>query len=569
MRITESELWKSCEDIQEELLTQEVIAEEKNAVVDGKSCSLVDCTDLLAKLKICDEDVRHKEPSNVSYSKGNPFLYRTDLEEAQQSGNSDEDEAGAGVRSSKEKEEIKHSKSQTSSQDFTDDNLGRASSPSNSDGSDEVFADTSRPSSTEINAVHKNKVLPALHRGEFKKPRRPFKSDSSVISGSESVEARTTLSLDTKESSCNSKSTLARSQSEVTTTFEHENISCGLGTETDPVVVPALNDIENSKIVCNESKVVDEQDHSSGNVMENWRERKLPSTDNSWRDQNGEKSARQNWRERKFPFSTAVDSDSQEHKNGPGSVVQNWRERPSVDFKESSESNHSSDASNENWSERKLSFSTVNSDSQEHKNGPSSVIQNWRERPSLDLKESSESNHSSDASNENWNERKLSFSTVNSDSQEHKNGPSSVIQNWRERPSVDLKESESNHSNNASTENWRERNSDNLGDCRNKGPQHLNWRDRKSISVDESRKDATCNPSFGGRSQRHSTGDIQFLRQDSYEKGLCLIIALIEQYTSLYRGQYSTCLKRYIVHIMGAHKTWIPLLCLSIFSVAI
>ena len=480
VRITESELWKSCEDMQEGLLTQEVIAEEKNAVVDGKSCSLVDCTDLLAKLKICDEDVRDKEPSNVSYSKGNPFLYRTDLEKAQQPGNSDEDGGGAGVISSKEKEEIEHSKSQTSSQDFTDDNLGRASSPSNSDGSDEVFADTSRPTSTEINAVHKNKVLPALHRGEFKKPRRPFKSDSSVISGSESVEARTTLSLDTKESRCNSKSTLARSQSEVTTVFEHENISCGLATETDSVVVPALNDIEDSKIVCNESKVVDEQDHSSGNVMENWTERKLPSTDNSWGDQNGERSVRQNWRERKLPFSTSVDSDFQEHKNGPGSVAQNWRERPWVDLKESSESNHSSDASNENWNERKLSFSTVNPDSQEHKNGPSSVIQNWRERPSVDFH---------------------------------------------------VKESENSHSNNASTENWRERNSDNLGDFRNKGPQHLNWRDRKSISLDESRKDAACNPSFGGRSQRHSTGDIQLVRQDSNEKGLCLIIALIEQYT--------------------------------------
>jgi len=198
--------------------------------------------------------------------------------------------------------------------------------------------------------------------------------------------------------------------------------------------------------------------------------------------------------------------------------MQNWRERPSVDLKES-ESNHSSNTSNENWNERKLSFSTaVDSDSQEQKNGPSSVMQNWRERPSVDLKES-ESNHSSNTSNENWNERKLSFSTVDCDSQEHKNGPSSMTQNWRERPSADLKESESNHSNNASSEIWRVRNSDNSGDVWSKGSHHQNWRDRKSISVDESWKDAACNPSFGGRSKRHSTGDIQLVRQDSNEKG--------------------------------------------------
>lgn len=462
VRITEKELWKSCEDMQEELLTQEVMAEEKNAVMDDESCLLVDCTDRLAKLKICDEVVRDKESSNVPYSKGNAFLYRTDLEKAQQPGSS-EDGGGTGVRSTKEEEGTKHSKNQISSQDFSEDDLRRATSPSNSDGSDEVFADTSRPASTEINAVHKNKVLPALHRGEFKKPRRPFKSDSSLTSGSESVEAKITL-LDTKESSCYSKSALARSHSEVTTAFEDKNISCELTTETDVVVVPVLNGIEGSKvIVSNESKVADEQDHNTGNVTESWRERKLPSTDNSLGDQNGERSVTQNWRERKLPFSTAIDSDSQEQKNGLGSVGQNWREQPSVDLKES-ESYHSNDVSNENWSDRKPSF--------------------------------------------------------NNDSQEHKNGPSSVIHNWRERPAVDLKESGSNHSKTASTENWRERNSDHLGDICNKGSHHLNWRDRKSISVDESRKDAACNPSFGGRSKRHSTGDIQLVRQDSIEKGL-------------------------------------------------
>ena len=508
--------------MQEELLTQEVIAEEKNAVVDDKSFLLVDCTDLLAKLKISDDAMRDQEPSNVSYSKGNPFLQRTVPVKAQQSENFNEDGGGAGVRSSKEKEEIKHPKTQISPQDFSEDDLERASSPSNSDGSDDVFADTSRPASAEVNAGPKNRVLPALHRGEFKKPRRPFKSDSSVtcISGTESLETSTTLSLDTKESTCNSKSIFARSQSEVITAIDLKNISCGLATETDPVVVPVRNDVEeDSGTVSNESKVVHEQDHSAGNVMENWRERNLPNTDASWGDQNGEGSARQSWRERKLPFSTAVDSDSEKLENGPSSVVQNWRERPSVDLKES-ESNHSNNASNENWSERKLPFSTVDSDSKAHKNGLSSVIPNWRERPSADLKES-ESTHSNDASNENWSERKLAFSSVDSDSQAHKNGPSSAISNWRERPSADLKESESNHSNNASFENWRMRNSDNNSDgVWSKGSNPHNWRDRKSISVDESRQVAACNPSFGGRSKRHSTGDVQLVRQDSNEKGL-------------------------------------------------
>ena len=450
--------------MQEELLTQ-VIAEEKNSVVDDKSCSLGDCTELLAKLTISD-----KEPSNVSYIKGNPFLHRTDFAKVQQPGNSDEDGDGVGVRFDKGKEETKHLETQISSQDFTEDNLGRASSPSNSDGSDDVFANTSRPASAEIDAGHKNQVLPALHRGEFKKPRRPFKSDSSVISRTESVEAMTTLLSNAKESSCNSKSILARSQSEVTTSIERKNISCDVTTETDVVTVPVLNDLDkDSKIVSNESKIGNEQDHSTGNVMENWRERKLPSTDNSCGDRNGDTSVRQTWREKTLSFSTAVDSDSQEQKNGPSSVMQNWRECQLVDLKES-ESSNSNNASSENWRERKLSFSST--------------------------------------------------CTVDSDFQEHKNGPSSVVQNWRERPLVDLKESESNHSNNASNEHWREKNSDNLGDFWSKGSHHQNWRDRKSISVDESRKDAVFNPSFGGRSKRHSTGDLQLVRQNSNEKGL-------------------------------------------------
>lgn len=417
LRISESELRKSCKDMQEELATEEVIAEEKT-VVDDKSWSVVDCTELLAKLTISNSEVGDKDtsdvrngPSNVSCSKGNPFLYRTGIVKAHLPGNSDEDEDGVGVSFGNGKDEVKHLQTQNSSQDFTEDNQERASSPSNSDGSDEVFTNTSKPASTEIDAGHKNQVLPALHRGEFKKPRRPFKSDSSVISRTESIEASTTLLSDTKEGRCNNKSTLARSQSEVATSFERTNISCGLATETDPESVAVLNDAKDSKIVSNESQVGDEQDHSTGNVTENWREI-LPVTDNSLGDQNADIS----------------------------------------------------------------------------------------ERPDC-------------------NESKLSFGTADSDSQEHKNGQSSGMQNWRERPPI--KESDSrNQSNNASNENWRERTSDHLGDLWRKGSHLQNWRDRKSISMDESRKDAACNPSFGGSSKRYSTGDIPLERQDSNEKGL-------------------------------------------------
>lgn len=419
LRISERELRKSCKDMQEELATQEVIAEEKT-VVNDKSWSVVDCTELLAKLTISNSEVGDKDtsavtngPSNVSYSKGNPFLYRTDIVKAHLPGNSDEDEDGVGVRLGNGKE-VKHLQTQNSSQDFTEDNQERASSPSNSDGSDEVFTNTSKPASTEIDAGHKNQVLAALHRGEFKKPRRPFKSDSSVISRTESIEASTTLLSDTKDGRCNNKSTLARSQSEVATSFEHKNMSCGLATETDPVTVAILNDTDkDSKIVSNESKVGNEQDHSTGNVTENWREI-LPATDNSLGDQNADRSEKQD-----------------------------------------------------------------------------------------------------------CNERTLSFSTADPDSQEHKNGQSSGTQNWRERPQLDLKESDSsNQSNNTSNENWRERTSDHLGNLWRKSSHPQNWWDRKSISMDESRKDAACNPSFGGSSKRYSTGDIPLERQDSNEKGL-------------------------------------------------
>ena len=88
-------------------------------------------------------------------------------------------------------------------QNLTEHITERASSPFSSDGSDDVFAST----------VAKDKVVPAMHRGDLNKPRRPFKSDSSVSSITESPVTREALLSDSNVSSCTDKSALASSQS--------------------------------------------------------------------------------------------------------------------------------------------------------------------------------------------------------------------------------------------------------------------------------------------------------------------------------------------------------------------
>ena len=475
VRISENELRKSCENMQQELVTQGIIVEEENIVADHKSSSSVDCEELPAKQTISlNGGIKNclaveTEPLNDISSKENPILHRAEARQSTENGSTSHlsttsrkfrssCEDGDEVASDAAKEIIPAGYPVSHvSHDLIEDSLKRAPSPCSSDGSDDVFAGSR--ASAELNIDHGNKVLPASHRGDFKKPRRPFKSDSSVTSVTESLGTRTAVLSVSKESKCSGNPTFARSHSADLT-------------NSSKVPVQSVIDQVTSSITFNGSQVVDEQNQSSNSVTENWRKTKLPSIDKS-----------------------------------DGSVTDNWRERPSVDLKEPEAPNNTNNMPNENWSGRKLS-STDKSDV----NGHSSVTDNWRERPSVDLKEP-ESINTSDAPNGNWKERKIS-STDKSDV----NGHSSVTDNWRERPSVDLKEPEANNT----SGNWKERNSDHPSDVWSSGSRHDNWRDRKSMSVDESTRDANSTYTASQRSKRYSTGDVQLERQNSSEKGLCL-----------------------------------------------
>ena len=410
VRISENELRKSCENMQQELVMHDAVAEKKNVVADEKSSPLANCTELLARMNISDSIVEDNDTSttNKCSTQGNPFLHKTDEGKKPSDagsilinpGNSSEDGDKVGVG----KENIGHPLSHSSC-DVTECSVERASSPCSSDGSDDVFAGACRPASSDLSTGPGNRVLPAMHRGDFKKPRRPFKSDSSVNTNTESLVTRTALSSDSKENSCNNKTTLVRSQSEVATSIESKNISHGLATETHPVKTAVPSGIsQDSNIAANESKL-DEQDHSTERVRENWREQKQPSTDNLQEslNDNTRTSVLQNWRERKLSGA----DNSLENKNGRSSISENWRER-------------------------KLSGSDKN---QEDNNGLHSVTDNWRERrPSVDLKEPESSNASNTGtSSENRRERK-------SDHPGDFWGSGSHHENWRDRKSMSVDE---------------------------------------------------------------------------------------------------------------------------------
>ena len=81
--------------------------------------------------------------------------------------------------------------------------LERVSSPCSSDGSDDVFTST----------VARDKVIPAIRRGDFKKARRPFKSDSSLPSTTQSLEN----SLDSQKSNWKVEATVCSPTIELVT----------------------------------------------------------------------------------------------------------------------------------------------------------------------------------------------------------------------------------------------------------------------------------------------------------------------------------------------------------------
>ena len=284
LRISENELRKSCDNLQEPFVARDAVAEEQDHI----SSSSVDSTELPMQ-------------QSVSLNSGSASHVL---------------------------------------QNLTEHITERASSPFSSDGSDDVFANT----------VAKDKVVPAMHRGDFKKPRRPFKSDSSVSSTSESPATREVLLSDSNVSSCTDESALASSQSTELTmsavtkrALDQPNVT----SETSSIKTTVGSADTDSN-----SKDIDEKDSGTKSTSENWRTRKIPSIDETPGGMN----------------------------EGASQVTENWRERrPSVDLEEP-RSNNSSNSPNENWRERKVASSPDFKSSASHR-------ENWRSRKAMSVDE--------------------------------------------------------------------------------------------------------------------------------------------------------------------------------------
>lgn len=128
-----------------------------------------------------------------------------------------------------------------------------------------------------------------------------------------------------------------------------------------------------------------------------------------------------------------------------------------------------------------------------------------------------EDNRSKD-SIESWEEAQTS-SVIQS---EKNQDVVSVSESWRERPTIDVAETNNNAFKGASSsDNWRERKSYSFSDSqKNRSQMDVNWRERKSLSLDETGRNKTSTQASYGQPTWHSYGDIKIERQDSNEKGL-------------------------------------------------
>ena len=170
-----------------------------------------------------------------------------------------------------------------------------------------------------------------MHRGDCKKLRRPFKSDSSVSSVTESASVMAALS-DSNLSNGADETTVVSSLS-----LELETPTCisGRGTSNEPHTVSTTTSVEDA----HESG--DGKDCSTKCPLENWRERKSSNSDEhvhaggrsasqNWKrslaepQSNDTSASKENWREQ------MVNNCSSPDFWGSGSQSKNWREGKSL-----------------------------------------------------------------------------------------------------------------------------------------------------------------------------------------------------------------------------------------------
>ena len=361
LRISENELRKSCDNLQEPFVIRDAVAEEENFMIDQRSCSSAHRIELPTQPRVSLSSGNKGFGNQCASSKDDNLLItaRQLSEEASaslstvglmesnltSSNDSDIDVVDSKPKVDSEKENATCSMP-SASQDLTKGIVEHVSSPSSTCGedSDDVFVST----------VCRDKVMPAMHRGDFKKPRRPFKSDSLVSSATESSVTRAPLLSDSSVENYADDSKLISSDStEVVTSDDIKVIPYEVSSRTNLFEVAiGSGDSDSNRKVDEEdcgaktasNRTVDEEDCGTKTASENWRVQKktcsdeIPDVMSS-----GGNSAVENWRKRSLGDLTASQSNSSSAPN------ENWRGRTgnsSPDF-------WSSGSQNENWRVKK------------------------------------------------------------------------------------------------------------------------------------------------------------------------------------------------------------------------
>ena len=398
LRISENELRKSCDNLQEPFVIRDAVAEEENFMVDQRSCSSAHRIELPTQPRVSlssgNKDFGNRGTSSKDDNllitaqqlseKALASLSTVGLMESNLTSSNDSD---MHVVDSKTKVDVEKENTTCSmssaSQDLTKGIVEHVSSPSSTCGED--------PDDVFVSTVGRDKVMPAMHRGDFKKPRRPFKSDSSVSSATERSVTRAPLLSDSSVGNYADDSKLVSSDStEVVTSDDIIVIPYELssGTNSFEVAIGSGHSDSNRKVDEEDfgaktapNRKVDELDcgaktASNRTVDEEDCGAKTASNRKVDEEDCGTETASENWRVQK---KTCSDEIPDVMSAGSNSAVENWRKRSLGDLTVSQ--TNSSSTANENWRGRtgKGSPDFWSSGSQN---------ENWRVKKSLSVDES-------------------------------------------------------------------------------------------------------------------------------------------------------------------------------------
>lgn len=352
LRISEDQLRKSCDNLQEGVICCDTVVGERNLMVDHRSDSSGHHIKLrprpITSFRSIKEGLKnyYSQTEHFGQREMETISSRQQIEKASFTNQSSfEDMLEMETQACSEGEKAS---SVTVSLDSGAGIKEPAPSPCYTNDSDEVFS---------LSKLDAEKVKPAMHRGDFTKPRRPFKRNSSSSSADESQEPKSPLSLDYSVTNYTQESTTTTLPStELVTPSDINNPASHLEVAALSAEATAGSSDKDT------SKAVFEEDNRSKDSIESWEEAETSSVIQSEKNQD------------------------------VISVSESWRERPTVDVAETNNNAFRGASSSDNWRERKsYSFS----DSQKNR---SQMDVNWRERKSLSLDETGKNKTSTQAS---------------------------------------------------------------------------------------------------------------------------------------------------------------------------